>query len=67
MPFVQGHYTGEPVSVRIESACKCCGEPIVFEVDSDMTFRIEGGLEPLIFVKRVDFAKLKDPSIIDAF
>jgi hypothetical protein len=73
MPFVQGHYTKEPVSAHVESACACCGEPIAFDVafdiasDTDMRFSVEGGLQPLIFVKRVDFKKLEDPSIIDAF
>jgi len=32
-----------------------------------MRFSVEDDLEPLIFVKRVDFEKLEDPSIIDAF
>ena len=67
MPFVQGHYTNAPVSVHVESTCACCDAPIVFDLDKDMRFSVEDDLEPLIFVKRVDFKKLEDPSIIDAF
>jgi hypothetical protein len=37
------------------------------EVDSQLSYRILEGEEPLIFVPLVDFEKLKDPSIIDAF
>jgi hypothetical protein len=67
MPFVQGHYTNAAASVHVDSTCACCDDPIAFDVDSEMRFRVEGDLEPLIFVKRVDFEKLEDPSIIDAF
>ena len=67
MPFVQGHYTHAPVKVSIESACACCGETIAFDVDESMRFEVAGDEQPLIFVKLVDFAKLEDPSIIDAF
>ena len=67
MPFVQGHYMNAPVSVHVESSCACCDAPIVFDLDRDMRLSVEDDLEPLIFVKRVDFEKLKDPSIIDAF
>jgi hypothetical protein len=38
------------------------------EIDSELKYRIvEGGADPLVFVPHVDFAKLADPSIIDAF
>jgi hypothetical protein len=38
------------------------------EIDSRMDFKvIEPDAEPLLFVPLVNFAKLKDPSIIDAF
>ena len=67
MPFVQGHYSGTPVSVHVESSCACCDAPIVFDLDRDMRFSLEEDIDPLIFVKRVDFKKLEDPSIIDAF
>jgi hypothetical protein len=38
------------------------------EVDSDLTSRlVDEGADPLIFIPHVNFEKLKDPSIIDAF
>jgi len=67
MPFVQGHYSNAPVSVHVESTCVCCDAPIVFDLDKHMRFSVEDDVEPLIFVKSVDFKKLEDPSIIDAF
>ncbi len=67
MPFVQGHYTNAAASAHIESTCECCDAPIVFDLDQDLQFSLEDDSEPLIFVKRVDFRKLEDPSIIDAF
>jgi hypothetical protein len=37
-------------------------------MDSELTYRVvEADAEPLVFVPLVDFAKLEDPSIIDAF
>lgn len=67
MPFVQGHYTNAPAFVHLETTSACCGDPIVFDLDNDMRFSIKNDPAPLIFVKRVDFNALKDPSIIDAF
>jgi len=38
------------------------------EIDSELNFRVgEEQAKPLIFVPLVDFEKLDDPSIIDAF
>jgi hypothetical protein len=37
------------------------------EVDDELRYRVTEGTEPLIFVPSVDFEKLEDPSIIDAF
>ena len=42
--------------------------PLHFEVDSDLNFRVqETQAAPLVFVPRLNFEKLDDPSIIDAF
>ncbi len=39
-----------------------------FTVDSQLRCRFEeSGSEPLVFVPLVDFGRLKDPSIVDAF
>jgi hypothetical protein len=38
------------------------------EIDSELNYRVvEDGAEPLVFVPMVDFGRLEDPSIIDAF
>lgn len=67
MPFVQGHLRNESVSVRIESECAHCDRPLQLDVDGDLSCRVAEGAAPLIFVPLVDFAKWKDPSIIDGF
>jgi len=42
--------------------------PLHLEVDSELNFRVqEPQASPLVFVPRVNFQKLDDPSIIDAF
>ena len=67
MPFVQGHLRNEPVAVTIETECAHCSRSMQIEVDSQLRYRIAEGADPLIFIPLVDFDKLKDPSIIDAF
>jgi hypothetical protein len=52
----------------VQTACAHCAQPLHIEIDSDLTCRVlEEGAEPLVFVPLVDFDKLEDPSIIDAF
>ncbi len=67
MPFVQGHLRSQSLSVNIATECAHCSRPMQVEIDSDMSCRVEEGAEPMVFVPLVDFEKLKDPSIIDAF
>ena len=68
MPFVQGQLRKEPLSFVIETRCAHCGQAIHIEMDSSLNYRVqEAGAEPLIFAPMVDFERLKDPSIIDAF
>ena len=67
MPFVQGHLRNEPVSITIETECAHCSRSVQLELDSESNYRIVEGTDPLVFVPLVDFEKLKDPSIIDAF
>jgi hypothetical protein len=65
---VQGQLREEPLSFTVESQCAHCGQPLHLELDSDLSYRVvEEGAEPLVFVPMVDFDKLEDPSIIDAF
>ncbi len=68
MPFVQGRLREEYLSAHIETECAHCHQPLRIELDSDLNFKsIEPKTQPMIFVPMVDFEKLKDPSIIDAF
>jgi hypothetical protein len=67
MPFVQGHLRNESLAVTIDTECAHCSRPMQLEVDSRIDCRVAEGADPLIFVPHVEFEKLKDPSIIDAF
>jgi hypothetical protein len=67
MPFVQGHLRNEPLAVTIGTECAHCSRTLEIEIDSDLRHRVAGDAEPLIFTPLVDFAKLKEPSIVDAF
>jgi len=65
---VQGQLRREKLSFLIETECAHCGKPIRIEMDSDLNYKVlEPDADPLMFVPTVDFAKLKDPSIIDGF
>lgn len=65
---MQGQLRGEDLSFTIETSCAHCGQPIHIEMDAKLNYRVvEEGAEPLIHVPMVDFDKLDDPSIIDAF
>jgi len=65
---VQGQLRHEKLSFLIETECAHCGKPIHIKMDSDLNYIVlEPDADPLIFVPDVDFAKLKDPSIIDVF
>ncbi len=52
----------------IETSCAHCGKPLHLEVTDDLRMRVlDEGARPMVFAPMVDFAKLGDPSIIDAF
>jgi hypothetical protein len=67
MPFVQGHLRNERIAITIDTECAHCSRSIQLELDSELNYRVVQGTDPLVFVPLVDFEKLKDPSIIDAF
>ena len=57
----------EYVSVRIETECAHCGDPLHLTVDSDLTFSVEEkGARPLVFEPRVDWETFAEPNIIGA-
>ena len=54
--------------MTVETECAHCQQALHIEIDSALNYRvIEDGAEPLVFIPMVDFDKLADPSIIDAF
>ncbi len=68
MPFVQGQLRKTRLTATITSACAHCGRPLHLEIDADLQVRVaEVDTAPIVFAPRIDFARLKDPSIIDAF
>ena len=67
-PFVQGQLRKEKLSFQIDTVCAQSKRAIHIEIDSDLHLTaIEAGADPLVFVPMVDFDRLEDPSIIDAF
>jgi hypothetical protein len=67
-PFVQGQLRKKPVSMTVKTQCAHCAEPMSLKITSNLECEIlAGGAEPIIFVPHIDFDKLTDPSIIDAF
>ena len=67
-PFVQGQLLSKRLTFAIETECAHCARPIHIEMDSDLNFSVaEKDADPLILAPMVDFGKLQDPSIIDAF
>ncbi|MEW5719526.1 MAG: hypothetical protein AB1817_12915 [Chloroflexota bacterium] len=65
---MQGRLRGEYLAVTIETECAHCHRPLRLQVDSEMKFQVQDeGAAPLVFVPMVNFARLNEPSIIDAF
>jgi hypothetical protein len=65
---VQGQLRREALTFGIETECAHCGRPIHIEMDSELRYSVlEPDAEPLVFVPMVEFDRLEDPSIIDAF
>ena len=67
-PFVQGQLRRESLTFSIETECAHCGRPLHIEMDSELRYSVlEQDAAPLVFAPMVDFDRLEDPSIIDAF
>jgi hypothetical protein len=65
---VQGHLRGEPMTFTVETGCAHCACPIRLQVDGNLNVQVlTEGAEPMVFMPMVDFTRLDDPSIIDAF
>ena len=67
-PFVQGRLRDEDLSVEVETSCAHCSRSMHLTIDSQMNCRVvDEECRPIVFVPQVDFGKLEDPNIIDAF
>jgi len=65
---VQGHLRKEHLTFTLQTQCAHCGKELRIEIDSDLKYSVsDPEARPIILVPMVDFKKLKDPSIIDAF
>ncbi len=68
MPFVQGQLLGEELAASVTTECAHCSETMHLEIDSSAHCKVaEAGADPIVFVPRVDFSKLPDRCITDAF
>lgn len=68
MPFVQGQLRHESLSVTFRSECGHCGRPLQFEVTERLDLQVPPeASDARVFVPFVNFAKLKDVSIVDSF
>ena len=67
-PFVQGRLLEKTISTITRTECVHCARQIEIEIDSELDYRVLSlEADPLIFIPIVDFDKLTEPSIIDAF
>ena len=65
---MQGQLLDKRLTFAIETECAHCARPIHIKMDSDLNYTVaEKDADPLILAPMVDFGKLQDPSIIDAF
>jgi hypothetical protein len=65
---VQGRLREEKLSATILTECAHCHRSFQFEIDSELNIRIlTSGADPVLFIPMLEFDRLEDPSIIDAF
>jgi len=65
---VQGRLRKERLSFAVQTECTHCPQPIHIEIDNELRHHVtEEDAQPIIFSPNINFAKLTDPSIIDAF
>ena len=65
---MQGQLRKERLSFTITTECAHCHQPLHIDIYSELNFRvIEAEAQPLVYAPMVNFGKLADPNIIDAF
>ena len=67
-PFVQGRLLERELSCTIETECAVSGKPIIFELDSELSYRVRPpAQQPVFFVPLIDLVNLDAPCIVDDF
>jgi hypothetical protein len=67
-PFVQGQLLDTDLSCTIETECAVSGRSIVFELDSELCYRVRPPAEkPVFFIPMIDIPNLDAPCIVDDF
>jgi hypothetical protein len=65
---VQGHLLSTDLSCTVETECAVSGRPIVFELDSELRYRVLPPAErPVFFIPLIDLPNLDAPCIVDDF
>jgi hypothetical protein len=61
---VQGRLRREKLTVRIDTACGCCGRRLRLTADEELRFAVESrGAEPLLFEPHVDWGAFRGRDI----
>jgi len=61
-PFVQGQLLERDLSCMVETVCAISGRPIVFELDSDLRYRVLPPAEkPVYFIPLIDLSRPVQP------
>lgn len=67
-PFVQGQLLDRDLSCTVETECAISGRSIVFELESDLGYRVRLPAEkPVFFIPIIDLPNLDSPCIVDDF
>jgi hypothetical protein len=67
-PFVQGRLLDKDLSCTVETECVVSGRPIVFELDSDLRYRVLPPAEkPVFSIPMIDLLNLDARCIVDDF
>jgi len=56
------------LSCTVETKCAISGRPIIFELESDLEYRVRPPAEkPVFFIPMIDIPNLDAPCIVDDF
>ena len=65
---MQGRLRNEQLSVKIDSECAHCGQPLHLTLNSELEWSVqEQDADPLVFEPDVDFGHLTAPNIISDY